>query len=403
MKFAARFLVFVLMSAFVSFSAYSHRPAGGPDTENDNRQIRFPDTKNYLTLSLDPHTHSSFSDGHVWPTIRVSEALYDGLDAMAITEHLEYQPHLADVPHPDRNRAFDIAAQSNEGNDLILIPGSEITRRGPVGHINAIFISDANKLVNNYVPDDPSDVLDYYETVTKWPAQAAVDAANDQGAFLFWNHAWWGSDFPNNIVVAPEFHIKNAKDKNIHGIEIANGDFYSEEAFQIALDLDLTLIGVSDIHDLIDWDYKPHEGGHRPVTLVLAEERTMASMREALFAGRTVVWFKNLLIAREQPMNELLGASLKITSAQYSGNSEVLEVAIENTTDSDFYLKNTSDYTFGASADIVKIARHDTTHIAVKTGKRLGKVKLEFEVLNALVKPKEYAKISLSTKTEVVD
>ena len=403
MKFSAKVLLFTVLSVFTSLGVYSHGQANGPDTDDDSRKISFPNTKNYQTLSLDPHTHSVFSDGHVWPTVRVSEALHDGLDAMAITEHLEYQPHLADIPHPDRNRSFEIATQANEGNDLILIPGSEITRRGPAGHINALFVSDANKLLNNYVPEDPSDILEYYETVTKWPAQDAVDAANVQGAFLFWNHAWWGSDFPNNIVVAPEFHIVNAKNESIHGIEIVNGSNYSEEAFQIALDLDLTLIGVSDIHELIDWDYKPHEGGHRPVTLVLAKERTMESMREALFAGRTVVWFKNLLIARKKPMKELLDASLGITSATYSGKSDVLQVEIENHSDSDFYLKNTSDYTFSGSADILKITQHDITKIEVKTGKRLKKVKLSFEVLNTLVKPKEHAKFTLSTKTVVLE
>jgi len=403
MKYSARVLLVTVLSVFTSLNVYSHRQANGPDTENDSREISFPDTKNYKTLSLDPHTHSVFSDGHVWPTLRVSEALHDGLDAMAITEHLEYQPHLPDIPHPDRNRSFEIATRANEGNDLMLIPGSEITRRGPAGHINALFITDANKLLNNYVPEDPSDFLEYYETVTKWPAQDAVDAANEQGAFLFWNHAWWGSDFPNNIVVAPKFHIENAKNKNIHGIEIANGKNYSEEAFQIALDFDLTLIGVSDVHELIDWDYKPNEGGHRPVTLVLAKERTMESMREALFAGRTVVWFKNLLIARKNPMKELLDASLGITKASYSGDSDVLNVEIVNRSDSDFYLKNTGDYTFGESADILRIAQHGTTKIAVKTGKRIKKVKLSFDVLNTLVKPKEYAKLTMSAKTEVLE
>jgi hypothetical protein len=38
--------------------------------------------------------------------IRVEEALRDGLDGIAITEHLEWQPHLKDIPHPDRNRAY---------------------------------------------------------------------------------------------------------------------------------------------------------------------------------------------------------------------------------------------------------------------------------------------------------
>ena len=60
----------------------------GPD-----RAISFPDTEEYLTISSDLHTHSVFSDGHVWPNIRVAEALKDNLDSIAITEHLEYQPH----------------------------------------------------------------------------------------------------------------------------------------------------------------------------------------------------------------------------------------------------------------------------------------------------------------------
>ena len=37
-----------------------------------------------VELGLGPlHTHSVFSDGHVWPRIRVAEAIRDGLDAMA--------------------------------------------------------------------------------------------------------------------------------------------------------------------------------------------------------------------------------------------------------------------------------------------------------------------------------
>lgn len=48
--------------------------------ENEARLIRFPDTATYKTLVVDLHTHSVFSDGHVWPSIRVSEALRDGLE-----------------------------------------------------------------------------------------------------------------------------------------------------------------------------------------------------------------------------------------------------------------------------------------------------------------------------------
>ena len=40
-----------------------------------DRTMSFPNTKEYLTISTDLHTHSVFSDGHVWPNIRVAEAL----------------------------------------------------------------------------------------------------------------------------------------------------------------------------------------------------------------------------------------------------------------------------------------------------------------------------------------
>ncbi|MGB1168372.1 MAG: PHP domain-containing protein, partial [Flavobacteriaceae bacterium] len=51
-------------------------------------------------LSTDLHIHTVFSDGAVWPSIRVEEARREGLDLIAMTEHLEYQPHEEDIPHP---------------------------------------------------------------------------------------------------------------------------------------------------------------------------------------------------------------------------------------------------------------------------------------------------------------
>ena len=61
-------------------------------------------------LSTDLHIHTVFSDGAVWPSIRVEEARREGLDLIALTEHLEYQPHEEDIPHPDRNRSYAIAS-----------------------------------------------------------------------------------------------------------------------------------------------------------------------------------------------------------------------------------------------------------------------------------------------------
>lgn len=389
-------IIAVAFLSLFSNPVFGHGTAADPPP-NEDRKITFPDTAQYKTLVLDPHTHTVFSDGHVWPRIRVGEALRDGLDALAITDHLEYQPHLEDIPHPDRNRAYQEAKTAARGRSLIIVPGAEITRLAPASHMNAIFIKDANLLLRAHAPSEPFDAGDYRRKAELWPAQLAVEAANEQGAFVFWNHAYWTPDFPTGIPIMPEFHQKNIKAGLLHGIEIANGQNYSEETFQMALDHNLTLIGVSDVHRLIDWDYEPHKGGHRPVTLVLAKERTSESIKEALFDRRTVVWFKNSLMGRPQHLGPLLEASLSLHDASY-GKGEILNVSISNASDADFHLLNKSKYSFFRNTDLIIVGQHSTETIMVKTGgSEISEAELEFEVLNAFITPKQTASITLKT------
>lgn len=154
----------LLTLSSVAYGHGSHQPVVGDPA---GRFISFPDGASFKVLTLDPHTHSVFSDGHVWPYIRVEEALRDGLDAFAVTEHLEYQPHLADIRHPDRNRSVAEARSSAEATDLIIIAGSEITRDQPVGHINALFVTDANALVRWPQGLPQGDVRARYEAAIK--------------------------------------------------------------------------------------------------------------------------------------------------------------------------------------------------------------------------------------------
>ncbi|MYF39513.1 MAG: hypothetical protein F4221_01455 [Rhodothermaceae bacterium] len=56
----------------------------GSALAQENRTIDFPDVPGYYTLTCDLHMHTVFSDGSVWPNIRVQEAHRDGLDAIAI-------------------------------------------------------------------------------------------------------------------------------------------------------------------------------------------------------------------------------------------------------------------------------------------------------------------------------
>ena len=138
-----------IITALLSIPVWAHgKVSSVAKDDNSEGLIIFPDVEGRLTLISDLHTHSVFSDGHVWPNIRVSEAQRNGLDVLAITEHLEYQPHIAQIPHKDRNSAFLEAHKAAKGSSLVVLAGSEITREMPPGHMNAIFLEDSNKLLN---------------------------------------------------------------------------------------------------------------------------------------------------------------------------------------------------------------------------------------------------------------
>lgn len=344
-----------------------------------DRRIEFPDVPGYLTLECDLHQHTVFSDGAVWPDIRVQEAVKDGLDAISLTEHLEYQPHRDDIPHPDRNRSYELALEYAKDHDLIVIHGSEITRSMPPGHANAIFLRDANPLLQE-------------------DALATFHEAHRQGAFIFWNHPMWTSQAPDGVAALSAMHKKLIADDLLNGIEVVNETMISEEALQIALDHDLTIMGTSDIHGLIDWDFDVPQGGHRPVTLVFARERTRDAIREALFEGRTVVWFRNDLIGRQEHVAPLLSASLRVSDASYQEDTTVVRVGIENSSDAAFVLMNTSDFSFHKRGDVVDLEPQQTTHLEVKTRAWQETFELRFRVLNAIIAPRTHPELVLAVR-----
>lgn len=347
-----------------------------------HRHIEFPDVPEYLTLVCDLHQHTVFSDGNVWPTIRVEEALRDGVDAISLTEHLEYQPHRDDIPHPDRNRSFEIAKKFANANDLLVIHGAEITRRMPPGHCNAIFIKDANQLL----VDD---------------SLAVFQAANAQGAFVFWNHPNWTSQRPDGISRLTPFHQQLIAEKLLHGIEVVNEHTYSVEALQIALENDLTIMGTSDIHGLIDWEYEVQNGsGHRPVTLVFAKQRNEASIKEALLERRTAVWYDNTLIGKEENLLPLLNSCLKLEKATYQTDKVVADVIIDNHSDVDFILENLSPYTLHRHTNLVTVKAHEKITLEVKTLDLKDTFNLKFRVLNAVIAPNEHPVVTIPVVVE---
>jgi hypothetical protein len=370
----------LLLAIFVGIGLqFTILNAQGAHPHAHNRAIHFPDVAGYKTLVCDFHQHTVFSDGSVWPDIRVEEALRDSVDAISLTEHLEYQPHSKDIPHPDRNRSFEVATQSALPYNLMVIKGAEITRRMPPGHSNAIFIQDANKLL---IED----------------SLAVFEEANRQGAFTFWNHPNWIAQYRDGIARMTPFHQELVQKRLLHGVEVVNDLTYSDEALQIALDYNLTIMATSDVHGLVDWQYKVAEGGHRPVTLVLARERTPESIREALFERRTIGWFNNTLVGRPEQLMPLIEASLQVTKAEYQGISSVLDITISNDSDVEYLLINRSAYNFHDDMGIVRLNPNGETTFSVKTLAQVSELQLQFEVANAVTAPRIHPLLSLPVK-----
>jgi len=362
---------FLLIISFITGSF-----AQDSGINEDSRIIEFPDIPEYRTLKCDFHMHTVFSDGSVWPNIRIQEALRDGLDAISITDHLEYSPKMEDIPHPDRNRGYQLAVEAAKGQDLIVISGSEITRSMPPGHANAIFVKDANKL-------NQDDVMEVYKE------------AKRQGAFVFWNHPHWTAQRKNGVAVLDEMHLELFSKGLISGIEIYNHTTYSDEALDIAHEHNLALLGNSDMHLLIDWQYDVTGRGHRPVTLIFAKEKSEEALKEALEQRRTAVWFDNTLVGNEEFLAPLVKNSLKVSRL---GKAMVQTLMIENHSDADYILENLSDYTLHNQGSVFVAKSHEATKIQVKTIDELSSFQLRFKVLNALTAPGKHPEISISVE-----
>ncbi len=286
-------LSMMLILSALTFS-YDPRPA----------EPYFPDVAGFQTLVCDFHTHTVFSDGQVWPSVRIDEARREGLDVIALSDHVEYQPHKDDLP-TNHERPFQITLGKSQEFNILLIKGAEITKDTPPGHYNAVMVTAIDPL------NEPN-VLD------------GVRIAAGQNAFVFWNHhTWQGVDRGRWEALQTAMY----ENKWLHGMEVANGRDYYPQAHQWCLDKNLTMLGNSDIHaPSIDYNYTCWQ--HRTLTLTLAKERTVESVKEALFAGRTAVWHENKLIGRPEHLKLIYDAAVTVSPVHFTrGNRGYFEIA----------------------------------------------------------------------------
>ena len=333
----------------------------------------FKNPKNTFLISTDLHIHTVFSDGFVWPDLRVDEALREGLDLISITDHLEYQPHKFDIPNPNKNRSFEIANKFAKGKELNVVLGAEITRSMPPGHLNAVFISDANLLLHK---DSISGIIE----------------ANKQNAFVFMNHPNWWPGRPDGIAKLEPIHKELIKKKFIHGIEVVNVGF-SVEALEIAIENNLTIIGTSDVHGIANWEFEQY-GGHRPITFVLSEGNDIKSIKNGLFKGKTMVWYKDLIIGKQENLLPVINSNLEFSQPKYIENTQIASVKLSNLSSVPLIINYNGKYTFHEDDKIFIIPPKGSKEIKIKTEKLQKKIEMNFQIFNAIIAKDQYLQFS---------
>lgn len=305
------FLLFSICFSVIAGAVVPHR-------------AKFPDIPGYQTLKADFHVHTVFSDDTTWPTVRVDEADFDGLDVISITDHMDARHQkqtlngIFNKDNVDRNTSYEIARAAAKKYGIIVIHGGELTRGKAIfpGHFNTHFIADGNAIADAAEVHDGK-YPDPVEVETK-AIFAGLKEARRQNAFIVWNHPDWERQAHNETKWWP-IHTQLLKEGLFDGIEIINRfTGFDSEAFHWAIEKDLAIVTGTDCHKpMFQWvDYE--KGEYRPMTLLFATERSEKGVREALDAHRTVCFCDGCMYGRAEYLEPLFKACLEITNIKYS-------------------------------------------------------------------------------------
>ena len=271
-------LAAVLLAAAISLSAQVRH------------EMTVPDIPGFVTLKGDMHIHTTFSDGTVWPTTRIDECVWEGIDVLCITDHVDarLQKYTLDgtfnPEKVDRNTSFRMMEK---------------------------YARDKGVLGKNRQPEG---------------ADAAVRVARKQGAFVTWNHPNWCRQAPDKTVIYPE-HEQYRKEGIINGVEIYNWwDGYCKEGHHWAVEHGLTLMSGTDSHHPMFMDIDFLAGELRPATLIFAKERTLGGVREALDNQRTAVFAEGKVYGAAELLTPLLDACIVVKKVTKTKTKLTIEV-----------------------------------------------------------------------------
>lgn len=266
----------------------------------------------YIPVKADLHLHTYCSDGQVSPASRVREAWLDGLDAIAVTDHIEYHPadkgmiaylgatlpkgtkahnvrkHADQMPKQNLNTSVELAQKAAPDYGMIVIPGTEITRAPEtIGHYNALFTTDNNAIYDQ----DPL---------------TAIRNARRQGALVMHNHPGWR----RTSIDCPEFELTVYGEGLIDGIETNNGYAFCPGTIDRAREKGLFVASTTDLHQTSFEEYIGR-GLRRDMTILLAAERTPDAIKEALQQRRTIGYAAGGTLAGDEGLlGQLFDASV---------------------------------------------------------------------------------------------
>lgn len=298
--------------------------------------------------TADLHVHSFYSDGEISPAERVKEAWIDGLDIMALTDHIETRRQERDMLKflkayaPDKEKGFDpINTRCSRGvhadergivsdlnfsfelakkaaknyPELTLIKGTEISREPVhIGHYCALFTKDNNII---YSRDDAQ----------------AIRNAKKQGALITHNHPGWERTSTDYT----EFEKKIYAEGLIDGIEITNGKDFYPEIVNRAVEKKLYMVSATDIHASTASIYGKQKF-YRDMTLIFSKDKSEASLRKALLSQKTLGYCGGYIIGEKSLLEKFFRASVTVTPA--GSTKKGLRVSITNNTSFDYTLND---------------------------------------------------------------
>lgn len=295
----------------------------------NRKEIILPTLGKYTAYKADLHVHSSdaSSDADVRAKFRMTEAWIDGLDVVAITDHMSIRP----VKEADQNtpaevqakrggkvaKSVELATQTAPRYGMLVIPGVELTgNMKPQGHFNALFTTD-NKAIYDY---------DGLQTLRN---------AREQGALIMHNHP----SGPTQMGEQTNDFVKAAYAENlIDGIEVMNGFQFYPGAVDIANQGKMFVSANTDLHGVSSQFYK--DNGHlRNMTIIYAKNFTLQGLREAIEARRTLAYSFGTLAGSEKLLTEFFEASVEVKLLTQNTKKKISRIMFTNKTSLPFVMR----------------------------------------------------------------